>query len=113
MNISVGSDLQVRKQCISVRNEANSVSGFINKIVINKSLQVILKLSLALVRSPLDYGVEFLSSSHRMDINLLESVQRRMTKMIQGLRNLSYQDRLKHIKKLQSLRKVTSAGRHD
>ena len=32
-----------------------------------------------------------------MDIKMLESVQRRMTKMIQGLRNLPYADRLKHL----------------
>ena len=32
-----------------------------------------------------------------MDINSLESVQRRMTKMIHGLRNLPYEERLRHL----------------
>ena len=33
-----------------------------------------------------------------MDINLLESEQRRMTKMIEGIRNFSYERRLKLLK---------------
>ncbi len=33
-----------------------------------------------------------------MDINRLESVQRRMTKIIQGLRTLPYQERLRRLK---------------
>ena len=32
-----------------------------------------------------------------MDIDKLEAVQRGMTKMIQGIRNLTYKDRLKHL----------------
>ena len=63
----------------------------------NRNPDVILKLYLALVRPHLDYAVQFWSPNYRMDINLLESVQRRMTKMIQGLRNLPYQDRLKRL----------------
>ena len=40
-----------------------------------------------------------------MDIGLLESVQRRMTKIIEGIRNFSYERRLK-------LLKLHSLGRH-
>ncbi|XP_050711202.1 uncharacterized protein LOC126995577 [Eriocheir sinensis] len=43
------------------------------------------------------HAVQCWCPHYRMDINLLESVQRRMTKMIQGLRNLPYQNRLKHL----------------
>ena len=32
-----------------------------------------------------------------MDIDKLEVVQRRMTKIIQGIRNFTYKDRLKHL----------------
>ncbi len=38
-----------------------------------------------------------LSPYYRMDINRLESVQRRMTKIIQGLRTLPYQERLRRL----------------
>ena len=32
-----------------------------------------------------------------MDTDKLEAVQRRMTEMVQGIRNLTYKDRLKHL----------------
>lgn len=48
----------------------------------------------------LDYGKQLWSPSYKTDIliNLLELVQRKMTKMIHGLRNLPYQDGLKCLK---------------
>lgn len=36
-------------------------------------------------------------SQHKKDMNLLEEVQRRATKMIGGLENLFYKDRLKDL----------------
>ena len=42
----------------------------------------------------LDYGVQFWSSYYRMDIRLLESVQRRMTNMIAGMDYITYENRL-------------------
>ncbi len=97
------------KLCISARNKANMVLGFINRTVTNSRADVILTLYLALVRPHLDYAVQFWCPHYRMDmdINLLESVQKRMTKMIQGLRNLPYQDGLKQ---LTFSRKTKSAG---
>ena len=44
-----------------------------------------------------------------MDIILLESVQRRMTKMIEGIRNFSYEKKLK-VLKLHSLERRRVRG---
>ena len=93
----VSSDLHPRAQCTQARNRANRVLGFISRSVSNRSAEVFLKLYLALVRPHLDYAVQFWSPYYRMDIKMLESVQRRMTKMIQGLRNLPYEERLKQL----------------
>ena len=60
----------------------------------SRSAEVILKLYLALVRPHLDYAVQFWFP-YGMDIGSLESVQRRITKMIEGIRNFSYERRLK------------------
>ena len=50
---------------------------------------------LVLIRPHLDYIVQFWSPHYRMD--KLEAVQTRMTEIIQGKRNLTYKDRLKHL----------------
>ena len=68
-----------------------------------------MKLYLSLVRPHLDYAVQFWSPYYRMDIILLESVHRRMTKMIEGIRNFSYARRLKPLK-LQSLERRRVRG---
>ncbi|KAG7166732.1 RNA-directed DNA polymerase from mobile element jockey-like 30 [Homarus americanus] len=85
--VLVSPDLRPRKQ----------VLGFISRSVSNKSAEVLLQLYLSLVRPHLDYAVQFWCPNYRMDINSLESVQLRMTKIIPGLRNLPYQDRLKKL----------------
>ena len=97
LGILVSSDLRPRKQCLNAKNKANRILGFIRRSVSNKSAEVILKLYLALVRPHLDYAVQFWSPYYRKDIDLLESVQRRMTKMIGGLRNLPYGERLRKL----------------
>ena len=98
MGVWVSSDLRPRKQCLETRNRANMVLGFIARSIKSRSGEVILNLYLALVRSHLDYAIQFWSPYYRMDIGLLESVQRRMTKMIEGIRNFSYERRLKLLK---------------
>ncbi|MCP4269716.1 MAG: hypothetical protein GY777_29780, partial [Candidatus Brocadiaceae bacterium] len=82
LGVMVSRDLKPRQQCISVKNKANRVLGFISRSVSNRTEKVILQLYLALVRPHLDYAVQFWSPFYRMDIQSLESVQRRMTKMI-------------------------------
>ena len=76
----------------------------------SRSVEVILKLYLALVRPHLDYAMQFWSLYYRMDIILLESVQRSMTKMIEGIYNFSYERRLKLLK-LHSLERRRVKGK--
>ena len=98
LGVIVNSDLRLSKQCIEARNKANRVLGFIFRSVKSRSPEVILKLYLALVRPHLDYAVQFWSPYYRKDIGLLEAVQRRMTKRIQGMRDIPYERRLKMLK---------------
>ena len=64
----------------------------------SRSAEIILKLYLALVKPHLGYTVKFWFPHYRMDIILLELVQRRITNMIEGIRNISYERRLKLLK---------------
>ena len=91
----ISQDLRPREQCISARNKANRILGLISRTVTIRTSEVILRLYLALVRPHLDYAIQFWSLYYRMDIKRLEAIQRRMTKMIHGNRNLEYKDRLK------------------
>ena len=95
LGVIVDSDLRLQKQCLGARNKANKVLGFIFRSVKSRRSDVILELYLALVRPHLDYAVQFWSPHYRKDIGLLESVQRRMTKRIQGMRDIPYERRLR------------------
>ena len=43
----------------------------------------------------LEYCIQMRSPQYRRDVDLLECIQRRATKMIQGMEHLSYEDRLR------------------
>ena len=58
---------------------------------------IILLLYKSLVRPHLEYCVQAWRPDLQRDIDLIERVQRRATKLIPNLKNKSYEDRLKHL----------------
>ena len=61
----------------------------------NKEKSLIVPLYKAIVRPHLEYCIQAWSPYLRKDIDMLEKIQRRATKLIPGLRDLTYEERLK------------------
>ena len=86
------------KQCAEAAKRSNMVLGMIMRAMVSREKSIILKLCKALVRPHLEYCIQVWNRHLRKDIETLERVQRRATSMIKGLRNLSYEERLRRCK---------------
>jgi hypothetical protein len=82
------------KQCAIAVKKANGILGMIKRNIKFKSKKVIVKLYKSLVRPRLEYCIQAWSPYLRKDIDMIERVQRRATRLIEGFTDMSYEDRL-------------------
>ena len=95
LEVSMNANMKVSEQCRIAASKGNQVLGMIHRNITYKEKSLIVPLYKAIVRPHLEYCIQAWSPYLRKDIDLLEKIQRRATKLIPGLIDLRYEERLK------------------
>jgi hypothetical protein len=102
LGVVITSDLKWSEHCLAVAKKANQVLGMVRRNIKHFTRASLIMLIKTLIRPHVEYAVQVWSPHYRKDIELLERVQRRATKLLPSIRHLTYNERLEYLQ-LQSL----------
>ena len=97
LGVVIDSQLTFSKHISLKVNKANSIMGLIRRTFRHLDEQTFRGLFKALVRPHLEYAGTVWNPATKKDITALENVQRRATKLMPSLKQLSYEERLRRI----------------
>ena len=98
LGITVSDDLKAAEQISKCTTKANAMLGMIKRTFSVIDEEIFLKTFKVFVRPILEYCQQVWSPYLQKDIDSVEKVQRRATKLVPKLKDLSYEERLKHLK---------------
>ena len=98
IGVTIDSELKFEKHINNNIETANKILGIIRRTYCFLDQDIFIPLYKALIRSHFDYAMTIWNPHMIKLIEAIEGVQRRATKMIPGLKKLSYTDRLKSLK---------------
>lgn len=96
LGVLVDKSCKFSEHCNKVANSANAVLGMIKRTITCRRKDIMVRLYKALVRPKLEYCVQAWCPYQKKDIEKLENVQARATRLINDCRNLCYEKRLKY-----------------
>ena len=97
LGITITSDLKWETHITLITKKANSMIYLIQKSFKDLSKEMILKLHKSYVRPKLEYAQSIWSPYYIKDIEQIERVQRRITRLPQELKNLQYEERFSQL----------------
>ncbi|PKU47115.1 hypothetical protein llap_2555 [Limosa lapponica baueri] len=97
LEVLVDDKLNMSQKCALAAQKANHILGCIKRSMVSRSREAILPLCSTLMRPHLEYCILLWGPQHKKDMDLSEQAQRRATKMIRGMEQLSYEDRLREL----------------
>ena len=98
LGVIISSDLKWNKQVVASAKKANKMIGLIKHTFTHMDKDMFLVLYKTLVRPLLEYCPQVWSPYMVKDVEILENIQRRATKIIPELYDLPYEQRLKELK---------------
>ena len=98
IGVTIDNQLKFREHMNDKVQKANRLLGLIWRSFEYKDQKMMLLLYKSLIRPNLEYANQAWAPYKKKDIETLENIQRRATRMMPGLRGQTYEERLQHLK---------------